>query len=166
MGNTPSAETPRKGSKTPQKLSKPFTGNPATAGLLSQGSVSDIIRQPPSTSARRVSLSHISTLVQSPRQPEPELAVVDGLVAPHGASTLPEDLSSPKLFQSDPQGVVSQRLLSLGAVASSSRGRGMSRTSSGFMGMEEGYEQEVDFAAYVTYIMRGSVNINAVTNSK
>ncbi|KAJ3578533.1 hypothetical protein NPX13_g2034 [Xylaria arbuscula] len=147
MGNTPSAEAPRKVSRTPQKLSKPFTGNPATAGLLSQGSVSDIIRQPPSSSGRRLSLPHCPTPVQSSRQSEPEINAVDSLLAPHRVSTLTEDPSSPTTFQPDPQTVVSQRLSSLGALTSSNRGRGMSRRSSGFIDTEEGYDQAVDFAA-------------------
>ncbi|KAI0913773.1 hypothetical protein F4823DRAFT_502035 [Ustulina deusta] len=141
MGNTPSVEAPGKGSRTTQRLSKPRTGNPATAGLLSSNSVSDIIRRPPSTAGRRLSLPYSSTPVSSPRHLEPENTAVDDLVAPHGASAPIEDFSARSLFQSDSQGVTCQGAQSVGAMASSSRGRRRSRTNSGYMGADEGYEQ-------------------------
>ncbi|KAI1427391.1 hypothetical protein F5Y12DRAFT_169830 [Xylaria sp. FL1777] len=141
MGNTPSVEAAGKGSRTTQRLSKPRTGNPATAGLLNPTGVSDIIRRPPSTAGRRLSLPYSSTSVPSPRHFEPENAAVDDLVAPHGASPLVEDFSSCSLFQRDSQGALCQGAHGVGVVASSSRGRRMSRTSSGYMGVDEGYEQ-------------------------
>ncbi|KAI0521595.1 hypothetical protein F5B22DRAFT_544396 [Xylaria bambusicola] len=146
MGNTPSTEAPRKGFRTTQKLSKPRIGNPAAAGLLNQTGVSDIIRRPPSTPGRRLSLPHSSTPVPSPRSFEPENTTVDDSVVPHGDPALAEDFSSRPFPQSDSQGAVCQRVPSAGAVASSSRDRGMSRTSSGYMGTDESYEQAMDLA--------------------
>ncbi|KAI0434828.1 hypothetical protein F5Y09DRAFT_190070 [Xylaria sp. FL1042] len=141
MGNTPSVEAPGKGSRATQRLSKPRTGNPATAGLLNSNGISDIIRRPPSTVGRRLSLPHSSTPIPSPRRLEPEGAVVDDLVVSHGASAPIEDFSSRSVFQSDSQGALCQGPQSVGVVASSSRGRRMSRTDSGYMGADEGYDQ-------------------------
>ncbi|KAI0458528.1 hypothetical protein F5B21DRAFT_435338 [Xylaria acuta] len=142
MGNTPSVEAPRKGSRTTQKLCKPRTGNPATAGLLSPSSVADIIRRPPSTAGRRLSLPYNSTPLPSPRYPESEnTAVDDDLVAFHADPALAEDCSSHPLFQSDPHGALHLGSQSIGFVASSSRGRRMSRTDSAYTGVDEGYEQ-------------------------
>ncbi|KAK5626820.1 hypothetical protein RRF57_002535 [Xylaria bambusicola] len=146
MGNTPSIEAPSKGSRTTQKLSKPRIGNPATAGLLNQTGVSDKIRRPPSTPGRRLSLPHSSTPVPSPRHFDPENTTVDGLVVPRGDSALAEDFSSRLFSQSDSQGAVCQQLPNVGAVASSSRGRRMSRMSFGYMGTDEDYEQAMDLA--------------------
>ncbi|KAI0883716.1 uncharacterized protein GGS22DRAFT_165911 [Annulohypoxylon maeteangense] len=56
MGNSPSAEASRKGQRTAQKLSKPKTGNPTAAGLLSTTGLSSSIR--PSPGARRLSLPY------------------------------------------------------------------------------------------------------------
>ncbi|KAI0544722.1 hypothetical protein F4679DRAFT_514332 [Xylaria curta] len=142
MGNTPSVEAPRKGSRATQKLSKPRTGNPATAGLLSPSSVADIIRRPPSTTGRRPSLPYNSTPVPSPRHLESEnTAADDDLVVSHLDPALVEDCSSNSLFQPGPQGKLHLGSQSVGVVASSSRGRRMSRTDSAYTGIDESYEQ-------------------------
>ncbi|KAI8951584.1 hypothetical protein F4801DRAFT_285690 [Xylaria longipes] len=149
MGNTPSVEAPRKGSRATQKLSKPRTGNPATAGLLSPSSVADIIRRPASTTGRRPSLPYNFTPIPSPRHPESENAAVeDGLVVSHIDPLLVEDCSSHPLFQSDPQGALHLESQGIGVVTSSSRGRRMSRTDSVYTGVDEAYEHaQVGLAA-------------------
>ncbi|KAI0862929.1 hypothetical protein F4860DRAFT_103722 [Xylaria cubensis] len=142
MGNTPSVEAPRKGSRATQKLSKPRTGNPATAGLLSPSSVADIIRRSPSTTGRRPSLPYNSTPVPSPRHLESEnTAADDDLVVSHLDPALVEDCSSNSLFPTGPQGKLHVGSQSVGAVASSSRGRRISRTDSAYTGIDESYEQ-------------------------
>ncbi|KAI1755855.1 hypothetical protein F4782DRAFT_372437 [Xylaria castorea] len=150
MGNTPSVEAPRKGSRATQKLSKPRTGNPATAGLLSTSSVADIIRRPSSTTGRRPSLPYNSTPVPSPRHLESEnTAVDDNLVVSRMDPALVEDCSSKPLFQSGPQGKLHLGSQNIGVVASSSRGRRMRKTSA-YTGIDEGYEQaQLDLAASI-----------------
>ncbi|KAI1392386.1 uncharacterized protein F4822DRAFT_425595 [Hypoxylon trugodes] len=59
MGNSHSAEAPWRGQRTTQKLSKPKTGNPTAAGLLSPLGPSNSAR--PSPVARRLSLPHTSS---------------------------------------------------------------------------------------------------------
>ncbi|KAI0975788.1 hypothetical protein F4678DRAFT_282343 [Xylaria arbuscula] len=146
MGNTPSVEASGKSSRTTQRLSKPRTGNPAAAGLLNPSSVSDIIRRPPSTTGRCLSLPHSSTPVPSPRHFEPEDTAVDDMMPPHGGSAPREDFSPRSLFQSDSQGAQS-----VGTGVSVSRGRRMSRTNSSYTGADEGYEQaQLDLAANLT----------------
>ncbi|KAI1408567.1 hypothetical protein F5Y13DRAFT_172277 [Hypoxylon sp. FL1857] len=68
MGNSLSAEAPWRGQRTSQKLSKPKTGNPTAAGLLSSTGVSNSAR--PFQSARRLSLPHASSPTASPMLPE------------------------------------------------------------------------------------------------
>ncbi|KAI0096789.1 hypothetical protein GGR51DRAFT_492127 [Nemania sp. FL0031] len=147
MGNTPSVEAPKKSSKAGQKLSKPRIGNPATAGLLSPGGVSDIIRPSPSTTTRRrFSLPYSSTSIPSPRHPETDQTALDDLAALYGASAPVEDCAHP-LFRPDPQ-TLHQGSQSGGVVASSSRSRRASRADSAYMGADEGYEQaQLDLAA-------------------
>ncbi|TGJ84882.1 hypothetical protein E0Z10_g3888 [Xylaria hypoxylon] len=157
MGNTPSVEAPGKGSRATQKLSKPRTGNPATAGLLNPKGVSDIIHRPPSAAGRRLSLPYSSAPVPSPRYPDSENTVADDLRASHEASPLVEDFSTRSLLQSDSQGALSQGSQSVGVVASSSRGRRMSRTNSVYMGADEGYESR---AVLPRDTSRSSVNYN------
>ncbi|KAI0405922.1 hypothetical protein F4802DRAFT_124467 [Xylaria palmicola] len=140
MGNTPSVEAP-KGSRTAQKLSKPRTGNPTTAGLLIPNGVSDIIRRPPSTTGRRLSLPY-NTPVSSPLLPESGYSAVDDdLAASCTAAAHIEDCSHPSLLQADPEGALHQRSQSVGAVISSNRSRCMSWTGSTYFGADEGYEQ-------------------------
>ncbi|KAI1158528.1 hypothetical protein F5B18DRAFT_667815 [Nemania serpens] len=139
MGNTPSVEVP-KGSRAAQKLSKPRTGNLATAGLLNPSGVSDLIRRPPSTSGRRLSLPYSSTPVSSPRPQEADDSAVDDLVALYGASALVEDYPSNSAFRSDSE-ALHQEGQAVGVVASSSRDRRMSRTDSAYLGVDKGYEQ-------------------------
>ncbi|KAI1278872.1 hypothetical protein F5Y07DRAFT_56840 [Xylaria sp. FL0933] len=141
MGNSPSVEARGKGSRTTQRLSKPRTGNPATAGLLTSNSISDIIRRPPSTVGRRLSLPQSSTPIPSPRFLEPEGTALGDLVVPHGASSPVEDFSPSSLLQSDSQGALCRGGQSIGVVVSSSRGRRMSRTESGCTAAGEGYDQ-------------------------
>ncbi|KAI0440031.1 hypothetical protein F4803DRAFT_553493 [Xylaria telfairii] len=142
MGNTPSVEAPRKSSRAAQKLSKPRTGNPATAGLLKPSSVADIIRRPPSTAGRRPSLPYTSTPVPSPRHPESEYtAADDDLVASQTDPALVEGYSPHPLFQSGLQTALHPGSQSIGIVASSSRGRRMSRAGSAYTVVDEPYEQ-------------------------
>ncbi|KAJ8123949.1 hypothetical protein ONZ43_g214 [Nemania bipapillata] len=139
MGNTPSVEAPRKGSKAAQKLSKPRIGNPATAGLLNPSGVSDIIRRPPSTTGRRLSLPYSSTPIPSPRHPETEQTTLDDLAVLYGASAPVDDYSHP-LFRPDPQ-ALHQANQGVGVLASSSRSRSTSKADSAYMGTGEGYEE-------------------------
>ncbi|KAI1121661.1 hypothetical protein F5Y10DRAFT_96762 [Nemania abortiva] len=146
MGNTPSVEAPKKGSKAAQKLSKPRIGNPATAGLLNPSGVADIIRRPPSTTGRRLSLPYSSTPISSPRRPETDQTALDDLAALYGASAPAEDYSHP-LVRPDLQSL-HQGSQSGGVVASASRSRRTSRAGSAYMGIDEGYEQPpLDLAA-------------------
>ncbi|KAI0487426.1 hypothetical protein F4859DRAFT_255491 [Xylaria cf. heliscus] len=142
MGNTPSVEAPRKGTRATQKLSKPRTGNPATAGLLNPSSVADIIRRPPSTAGRRSSLPCTSTPVPSPRHPESEdTALDDDLVASQIDPVLIEDYLPHPLFQPGPQVALHLGGQSIGVVGSLSRGRRTSRTDSVYTVVDEAYEQ-------------------------
>ncbi|KAI3327001.1 hypothetical protein HD806DRAFT_379727 [Xylariaceae sp. AK1471] len=141
MGNAASVEAPRKGSRAPQKLSKPRTGNSATAGLLNPNSVSGMISRSTSTRGRRLSLPYASTPAPSPRHLGTGTTTVEDLVTSNGDS-VPEDCLSSSLFQSDPsRGALQQRSQSAGVVASVTHGQRMSRTNSIYIGADEGYEQ-------------------------
>ncbi|KAI5867597.1 hypothetical protein GGS23DRAFT_185212 [Durotheca rogersii] len=68
MGNSPSAEASRRGRRTTQKLSKPRTGNPTAAGLLSSSGLA--------ASARRISgLPAPSPATSSPKFLETDPAI-------------------------------------------------------------------------------------------
>jgi hypothetical protein len=158
MGNTPSVEAPTKGSRATQKLSKPRTGNPATAGLLNPAGISDIIRRPSTTNTgRHLSLPYGSTFTPSPRHPGTGTGTttVEDLVTSIRDST-PGDRSSRSLFRSDPSQVsLDQRSHSVGVVANSNRGwrRSRSRATSSYVGADEGLEQaQLDLTTYVVHI--------------
>ncbi|KAI1181087.1 hypothetical protein F4777DRAFT_1462 [Nemania sp. FL0916] len=140
MGNIPSVEASQTGSKATQKLSKPRTGNPTTAGLLSPVGVSDITRRPPSTIERRLSLPLSSTPVSSPRSPEAEHGAADDTEGLYAAPALTDDCSSTSVFRSDSRALhqVSQNA---GVMAIPSRGRRTSRTDMAYMATSEAYEQ-------------------------
>ncbi|KAI1203497.1 hypothetical protein F5X97DRAFT_92591 [Nemania serpens] len=139
MGNTPSVEVPRKDSRAAQKISKPRTGNLTTAGLLSPSGVSDLIRRPPSTGGRRLSLPYSPTPVSSPRPPETEHSAVDDLVALYGTAALVEDYPPNSVFRTDPE-VLHQEGQAVGAVVNSSCDQRMSRTDSAYLGADKTYE--------------------------
>ncbi|KAI8627930.1 hypothetical protein F5Y19DRAFT_159221 [Xylariaceae sp. FL1651] len=160
MGNTPSVEAQKKGSRTAQKLSKPRTGNHATAGLLNPNGVSELIRRSStSTMGRRLSLPHGSTPAPSPRNIGTDATAMEGLLDSLRDS-LPRDRSSRSLFQSDPsQGAPPhERSQSVGVVASSHRGRRMSRTNSVHKGLDEDYGQ-------VQLSLTASLSLNAPRSS-
>ncbi|KAI0172520.1 hypothetical protein GGR52DRAFT_410604 [Hypoxylon sp. FL1284] len=70
MGNSHSAEVPRRGQRTTQKLTKPKTGNPTAAGLLSPSGISIPMRSSPRE--RRLSLPHPPSSTLLANLPETE----------------------------------------------------------------------------------------------
>ncbi|KAI0154120.1 hypothetical protein GGR57DRAFT_117170 [Xylariaceae sp. FL1272] len=131
MGNAPSAEGPRKGSRTTQKLSKPRTGNPASAGLLNPSLGADLTHRPSiSAIGRRLSLPYGSTPSPSTRN-----LTVDALLGGREEST-PADRSSRSLSQSNLS--QRQRSQSVGVAPAQQRGRRMTRTNSIHAGSDDG----------------------------
>lgn len=140
MGNTPSVEVPRKGSRGTQKLSKPRIGKPLTAGLLKSKDIPNIIRRP-SVVGRCLSLPHSPTPISS-HHPETESAAGDDRAAFHGTSTPAEEPRLRSLSWPNPQGSLHQGGQTVGVVPSSLGGRRMSATGTAYMGTDEAYEQD------------------------
>jgi hypothetical protein len=162
MGNSPSVEAPRKGSRAPQKLSKPRIGNPGTAGLLNPNGNSDVISRSTSTRGRRLSQPHGSTPAPSSRHPGTETTAVGDLIASNRDSA-PGDFLSTSFPKPDlPRGSLqhrSQRSQSVGLVAGSNHGRLISRSNSIYMGVDEGNEQaQPSLTPYVTSTEGDRVN--------
>ncbi|KAI1263869.1 hypothetical protein F5Y18DRAFT_118261 [Xylariaceae sp. FL1019] len=128
MGNAPSVEGPRKGTRTTQKLSKPRTGNPASAGLLTSSGGSDVAHRPSlSALGRRLSLPYSSVPSPSTRNLTVDSSTLEGLFAGDDEST-PGDRSSRSLFRSSSS--QQQRSQSVGVVPAQHRGRRITRTNS------------------------------------
>ncbi|KAH9889244.1 hypothetical protein F4778DRAFT_398242 [Xylariomycetidae sp. FL2044] len=135
MGNTPSVEAPRGGPRTAQKLSKPKTGNPATAGLLSSNGPSDSSRRP--SIARRMSLPYGSTPAPSPLFSEAESEVGTDQVNDKKASRFPRQLFRSRSSQETPQS--RRRNHSVGP-SDMPQSRRLSRANSVNMGPEASYD--------------------------
>ncbi|KAI0385219.1 hypothetical protein F5Y04DRAFT_247217 [Hypomontagnella monticulosa] len=98
MGNSLSAEAPWRGQRTSQKLSKPKTGNPSAAGLLSPNSALNPAR--PSPAARRLSLPQSSTPSPSPILSETDPTISAGMPSSEKGTESGQRLSW-RLFRSN-----------------------------------------------------------------
>jgi len=143
MGNTGSVEVPRKGSKTTQKLSKPRTGDPLTAGLLDSNGLSDKLRIATSARRRRFSTSLVSPTSPSIHHIDSGIPLVDGLVFSERDSLLPDHLASPFLQPDPSTAVPTQRSQSIELAARPSRDRRMSRTNPSYIGPDENEQVEL-----------------------
>ncbi|KAI2639414.1 hypothetical protein GGS21DRAFT_430322 [Xylaria nigripes] len=158
MGNTASVEASGVSSKATQKLSKPLTGSPATAGLLNSNGLSDVARRPSSPTGRLFSLTYASATAPSASQLVTESAIVDDMAAPNGAVVLEDCLSPSFIYNSPREGGLRQRSQSLDA-ASLSHIRHMQMTNPDYMRSEEGYEHsQLGFAAPTQTAPLSSVN--------
>ncbi|KAI1090045.1 hypothetical protein F5B19DRAFT_494784 [Rostrohypoxylon terebratum] len=105
MGNSLSAESSQKGQRTTQKLSKPKTGNPTAAGLLSTTGLSSSTR--PSPGARRLSLPHpptpstVSPVISEAVPPVPKIPEVPANVSDEKKKLDLGNRISRKLFRSN-----------------------------------------------------------------
>ncbi|KAI1109671.1 hypothetical protein F5Y14DRAFT_394086 [Nemania sp. NC0429] len=140
MGNTSSVESSGKVSRATQKLSKPRTGNIATAGLLNPSGVFDPARSPSSANGRRLSLLYNSTPASFLGPQETEHPAVDGTVTQYGTSTLVEDYPSNLVFRPDHEALDLEGH-GVGPGASSSFDLHIGRTDSAYLGPEKGCEQ-------------------------
>lgn len=153
MGNTPSAEVPRKGSRGTQRLSKPRIGKPLTAGLLKSKGVPDIIRRPSVIIRRCLSLPHSPTSV-SLHHPETESAAGDDIADLYGTSTPTEEPQPRSLSWPSSPSFLHQGGQRVGVVPGSLGGRRMSGTDTAYTGTGEAYEQDqTALTAYVTQTM-------------
>ncbi|KAI0007395.1 hypothetical protein F4779DRAFT_619640 [Xylariaceae sp. FL0662B] len=135
MGNSSSTEAPKRGPRTAQKLTKPRTGNPGTAGLLSPNGRSGTMRH--SSSIRRSSVSHGSSPGPSPGLPERN-AIATASLSDDKAELAHGDRANRRLSRSssiqEPP-TYHQRSQSLGVVPSS-RDLRLSRANSLVVGYE------------------------------
>ncbi|KAI1076994.1 hypothetical protein F5B20DRAFT_553740 [Whalleya microplaca] len=129
MGNSSSTEAPKRGPRTAQKLTKPRTGNPGTAGLLSPHGLPGSLRH--SSSTRRPSLLRSSSALPSPKLPEADAMVMASLLDDKKESE-PRNRASRQLSRSlsiQESPAHHQRSQSLGVVPSS-QDRRLSRANS------------------------------------
>ncbi|KAI1206735.1 uncharacterized protein F4807DRAFT_453280 [Annulohypoxylon truncatum] len=164
MGNSLSAEASGRGQRTTQKLSKPKTGNPTAAGLLSTTGLSGSTR--PSPGARRLSLPYApSPTTASPVIPEtvptvPEVPEVPASVLDEKKGLELGNRISRKLFRSNTfKELTGRRKRSESIdVPSSQQERWSSRTSSLINGPEDGY-------SYNPTPIQGSLSVNVSRTS-
>ncbi|KAI1454313.1 hypothetical protein F4805DRAFT_469466 [Annulohypoxylon moriforme] len=156
MGNSLSAEASRRGQRTTQKLSKPKTGNPTAAGLLSTAGLSSSTR--PSAGARRLSLPNApSPTTTSPVISEsvPSVPEIPENVSDEKKRSELGNRISRKIFRSNTfRELTGRRKRSESVdVQSSQQERWSSRASSLRNGPEDGY-------SYIPTPIQGSLSMN------
>ncbi|KAI1500669.1 hypothetical protein F5X99DRAFT_232526 [Biscogniauxia marginata] len=140
MGNSPSVEASGRGSKAAHKLSKPRTGNVATAGLLCPKALPDST-QHFTSNPRRFSQLSGSTSAPSPKLPEKDAETMASIMG--GSSDgEPGDRSSRRISRPDPSQEPrrhQQRSNSVGVIASPQVRCRPIRANSVNIGPEESY---------------------------
>lgn len=138
MGNSLSAEAPWRGQRTSQKLSKPNTGNPTTAGLLNHNGAFNPARSSPV--ARRLSLPTAPSPVPFLDLPETDHVVSTSELGGGRETGSGSRLS--RLFRSNTSKEVPRyRKRSSSIVSGSQQGHWSSRTNS----MRNGSEEVVNY---------------------
>ncbi|KAI0116631.1 hypothetical protein F4776DRAFT_282114 [Hypoxylon sp. NC0597] len=157
MGNSLSVEAPWRGQRASQKLSKPKTGNPTTAGLLSSNGISISAR--PFQSTRRLSLPHTPSPAASPMLPETAPAVPASASSDKKGFELGSRLSR-KLFRSNTSKELPSRRQRSGSVEVSGSQQESWLNNAGSLGRgpEEDYH-------YNQPHIQGSLSMNASRTS-
>ncbi|KAI2637713.1 hypothetical protein GGS26DRAFT_424584 [Hypomontagnella submonticulosa] len=156
MGNSLSAEAPWRGQRTSQKLSKPKTGNPSAAGLLSPSSALNPAR--PLPTARRLSLVQSSAPSDSPTLPETGPVIASSMPGSEKGSEVGQRLPW-RLFRSNSsKEFFGRRRRSSSVEVSSSRQEQWSGRANSFRnGPEEAY--------YGQAPIQGTMSMNASRTS-
>ncbi|KAI1809991.1 hypothetical protein GGS20DRAFT_233640 [Poronia punctata] len=153
MGNAASVEVEPKASKPTQKLSKPRTGNPSTAGLFNSNGIAEKFTRSSATKGRRLSTSQARAPSMSHDLADSEIVPVREIMV-----TRERNVQAVDHLTGLTQGNVTHRSQSIGVMDHPTRGRRTSMSNSSYIGTEDGYEQ-------AEQILAGSLSKSASRSS-